>query len=129
MVFIYDEIHLCRLFLVKWPLPCSFDFATEHDQSRIKINNWIASETKNKILDMIPEDILDADTLLVLANAIYFKGAWQRPFDQKQTTKMNFVVDENHHREVDMMFAEYMALSSKDCSCSVEKFKSFISLP
>jgi serine protease inhibitor len=26
---------------------------------------------------------------------------------------MNFVVDENHHREVDMMFAKYMALSGK----------------
>jgi serine protease inhibitor len=94
------------------------DFATEHEQSRIKINNWIASQTKDKILDMIPENILDANTLLVLANAIYFKGAWQRPFDQKQTTKMNFVVDENHHREVDMMFAEYMALSGKNAEFS-----------
>ena len=94
------------------------NFSTEHEQSRIKINNWIASQTKDKILDMIPENILDADTLLVLANAIYFKGAWQRPFDQKQTTKMNFVVDENHHREVDMMFAKYMALSGKNAEFS-----------
>lgn len=94
------------------------DFSTEPEQSRLQINNWIASQTKDKILDMIPENILDADTLLVLANAIYFKGTWQRPFDQKQTIKMNFVVDENHDREVDMMFAEYMTLSGENAEFS-----------
>jgi serpin B len=49
------------------------------------INNWADHSTHGKIKDVVqwPFDPL---TRVILANAIYFKGRWDRPFD-KQATK------------------------------------------
>ena len=39
---------------------------------------------------MIKPGILSADSRLVLANAIYFKAAWLRPFEVKRTAQEDF---------------------------------------
>jgi serpin B len=55
------------------------------EPARQKINNWVEGQTKQRIKDLIPKGVIDAATRLVLTNAVYFKGAWQLPFDVKQT--------------------------------------------
>lgn len=61
------------------------DFA-QSEPARKTINDWVAKETKDKIQDLIPAGILNADTRLVLTNAIYFKSQWAKQF-QKYATK------------------------------------------
>lgn len=56
------------------------DFAAAPDSARQKINDWVDQETKGKIKDIIPPDSVDPSTRMVLANAIYFKAAWQEAF-------------------------------------------------
>jgi serpin B len=51
------------------------------EEARQAINHWVAEETEDKIRDLIAPGILDDLTRLVLANAIYFKGEWEQPFD------------------------------------------------
>jgi serine protease inhibitor len=54
------------------------------------INGWTADRTKQKIRNLVSEQALDAATLLVLVNALYFKGAWSIPFDEKRTRPAPF---------------------------------------
>jgi serpin B len=65
------------------------DFA-ETEAARRVINDWVAARTKDKIRDLIPPRLLDADTRLVLTNAIYFKSAWLSPFRKEGTQKQLF---------------------------------------
>ena len=67
------------------------------------INAWIEEQTKDKIKDMIKPDMLSDATKLVLTNAIYFKGLWEKQFDPNDTYKADFETDAFETVEVDMM--------------------------
>jgi serpin B len=56
------------------------DFRGDTEQARRAINTWVAERTRDRIKDLLQEGMLDADTRLVLTNAIYFKGDWDAPF-------------------------------------------------
>lgn len=56
------------------------DFEKSPDQQRERINGWVEEQTKERIKDLIPADVLDADTRLVLTNAVYLKAAWDQAF-------------------------------------------------
>lgn len=72
------------------------DFNEESAAERI--NRWVQEKTKDTI-DRIVEGPLDADTILFLINAIYFKGDWKKPFDPDETHEDTFygVNGEYHH--------------------------------
>lgn len=61
------------------------DFKGAFEASRVHINGWVATQTQDRIKDLIPGGALDADTRLVLTNAIYFLGDWQSPFERENT--------------------------------------------
>jgi serpin B len=54
--------------------------ASNRERARRAINNWVSHETQGKIKNLIGPNILNASTRLVLANAIYFYGDWDKPF-------------------------------------------------
>lgn len=45
-----------------------------------KINEWVADSTHDKITQLVDENALPAETLLVLANALYLKAPWYEAF-------------------------------------------------
>jgi serpin B len=53
------------------------------------MNEWAAHNTAGRIKTIVQPPI-PADTAIVLANAIYFKGTWLDQFDQKQTRPRAF---------------------------------------
>ena len=57
------------------------DFEGSPEQSRIRINDWVADRTEDRIKDLIPEKAIKKITVLVLTNAIYFNAAWNYPFE------------------------------------------------
>ena len=61
------------------------DFAGAPDESRIRINDWVAEETADKVTDLLPPGSLDGTTRLVLTNAIYFNASWLWPFSPRDT--------------------------------------------
>ncbi len=61
------------------------DFAANPDGSREAINRWVSDQTKQRIPELIPNGLIDEQTRLVLANAIYFKAGWLFPFDAAGT--------------------------------------------
>jgi serpin B len=61
------------------------DFKTAPEPSRATINTTIAQQTHDKITDLLPAGSIDANTRLVLANAIYFNAKWTAPFAKEST--------------------------------------------
>jgi serpin B len=58
------------------------DFAKP--ESAQTINHWADNKTRGKIKEVVRWPF-DPAVRVILANAIYFKGKWDRPFDKKQT--------------------------------------------
>lgn len=82
------------------------DFVGETERARRTINEWASDRTEGKIEDLVPRDIITKGTRLVLANAIYFKGLWESPFDEDDTRKSPFYVSAEEVVEVPMMYQE-----------------------
>jgi serpin B len=68
------------------------DFRADPEGSRELINDWVESQTNDKIKDLLPQGTIEPSTRLVLANAIYFSAAWANPFDASQTADRPFTL-------------------------------------
>jgi serpin B len=66
------------------------DFRGATEAARHTINTWVEQQTAGKIQDLIASGVLDASTRLVLTNAIYFKGSWEKPFRPANTKEDDF---------------------------------------
>ncbi len=67
------------------------DFRNHSERERKRINEWVETQTRGKIVDLLPRATVDSSTRLVLLNAIYFKANWLEPFDQANTRSMPFM--------------------------------------
>ena len=66
------------------------DFASAPEESRARVNDWVAESTEEKIKDLLPSGTIDSSTRLVLTNAIYFNASWLWPFSKNRTQKGSF---------------------------------------
>jgi serpin B len=79
------------------------DFRTGAEPSRQKINAWIEQQTRDRIKDLVPAGAVNSMTRLVLTNAIYFKGRWSVPFDERGTRPQPFRRVSGRPSDVPMM--------------------------
>ena len=79
------------------------DYAKDSEGSRQIINRWVEDQTEGKIKDLIPPGFLKPSTVLVLTNAIYFKGNWLFQFDPKETKEEDFKTSSGKIVKVPMM--------------------------
>jgi len=79
------------------------DFATAAEPARKTINGWVADQTKQRILDLVPAGQITPDTRLVLTNAIYFLASWAAPFSARATTDAPFTLVDGKTVTVPMM--------------------------
>lgn len=54
------------------------------------INGWTADRTHDRIPHLIPDDLLDPLTRLVLVNAVWFKAPWSKTFEPGLTRHLPF---------------------------------------
>lgn len=71
---------------------------------RLEINDAVEKETNSRIKDLIPKGSLNANTRMVLVNAVYFKGLWAKQFSEDSTRQQEFWVSSNESINVPMMF-------------------------
>ncbi|NWX12619.1 SPB6 protein, partial [Aegotheles bennettii] len=69
------------------------DFIHAWEDARKQINGWVEEKTEGKIQNLLAEGILNSLTRLVLVNAIYFKGNWEKQFDKERTDEMPFQIN------------------------------------
>jgi serine protease inhibitor len=81
----------------------NLDFKADAEGSRKIINNWVEEKTKSKIQNLLIPGILSDLTRLVLVNAIYFYGSWDKAFDEKETSKAQFYIEGKNNVQADLM--------------------------
>jgi serpin B len=82
------------------------DFAAAPDSARQQINDWVDRETKGKIKEAMPPGSVEPSTRMVLANAVYFKAAWQEAFVAKLTRDAPFTRLDGSQLQVPTMQTE-----------------------
>ncbi len=78
------------------------DFA-QGPGTRRRINDWVATQTRDRIRDLIPEGLPTPDTRLALVNAIHFLAPWEEPFEERATIDAPFTTTEGRRQDVKMM--------------------------
>lgn len=79
------------------------DFCHAADAACKAINEWGSAMTKRRVRDVVPRDCLTKDTRLVLANAIYFRGLWEHPFESKNTCDEPFFLHGGERAQAPVM--------------------------
>ncbi len=82
--------------------------AKEYDFSKGPkgINDWCSQQTHGLIPEMYEDDELFKQYSAVLLNALYFKGAWSKPFPKDKTFKGQFQNYDGTESEVNYMTAK-----------------------
>lgn len=80
------------------------------------INAWADENTHGRIKNIISGRI-PGDARVILANAIYFKGSWERKFDPKATKERAFHLQDGRQPQVAMMqqSGEFQYQEGKGC--------------
>jgi serine protease inhibitor len=78
----------------------SLDFT--NPEAAITINRWVAKITQEKVKELIAHDQIK-DAILVLINAIYFKGIWTEQFNPRHTRKQPFTLLDGQVKRHPMM--------------------------
>ncbi len=82
----------------------SLDF--DNPTSLKTINGWVNQQTNGRIPTIL--DKLNAEDMMVLLNAVYFKSDWKTKFDASKTVKSSFTKDDKTVIQVDMMQSDKM---------------------
>ena len=73
----------------------SLDIQGDTENSRQYINEWIADITRDKIPELLKPGVLSPASVMVLVNAIYFKGNWSEQFEEQSTNQQGVFVQED----------------------------------
>jgi len=65
------------------------------------VNDWVSTSTSGKITSIVDE--LPPNLVMLLVNAIYFKGDWREAFDKSKTTSAPFTTEGSGVVRVPMM--------------------------
>jgi len=81
--FLPDYLALCRKCYGTSIKPV--DYLEHTEAARKTINDWVTSKTNRKIVELLKPGVLNNSNVLVLVNAIYFKGNWDSQFEARYT--------------------------------------------
>jgi len=68
-----------------------------------RINGWVNEATRGRIPTLVKPEDLHPDLIMILMNAVYFKGEWQARFDPAQTREAPFTLADGQRKPVPMM--------------------------
>jgi serine protease inhibitor len=122
-LWVQQGIALAPDFLIRNQASYQAEIATldfSNPQAAATINEWVKRNTGGKIETIV--DQLDRSAIMVLINAIYFKGQWAKPFDPRRTRELPFTLPGGHQQHL------MMAQTGKFDYYAIQGFQA-ISLP
>jgi serpin B len=92
------------------------DFKNHAEVARETINQFVSDKTNGTIQNLFPQGSISSNDVLVLVNAIYFKGRWKASFPENETISRAFYLDDNSKIDVQTMHAngEYLYFENAD---------------
>lgn len=100
--------------------PETLDFG-KADAAAQRINGWVSGRTRERIKEIVSPDMFNANTTLVLANALHFKAAWREPFEPEITKAAPFTLASGEKVDVPFMAqTEHVGYAAKDGAVAVE---------
>jgi serpin B len=73
------------------------------DASANQINDWVSRNTRSRIRSLVTRGDLGG-TSLVLTNAVYFHGLWDKAFSKNATQERTFHLADGGEKKVQMMY-------------------------
>lgn len=70
-------------------------------EAKDMINGWVDNQTNGLIEEIV--DQIPTNVVMYLINALYFKGAWQQPFNPEQTFAQTFFKEDGSTVSTDFM--------------------------
>ncbi|NWH46051.1 A1AT protein, partial [Fregata magnificens] len=115
-LFIHNQLKLFQKFLddvtnFYYSEAISSDFQNSPEVTK-EINNYIETKTHGKIVGLLKN--LEPDTVMVLVNYIFFKGYWEKPFNNLFTRDDDFFLDAKNSVKVKMMHQSKAFNSHRD---------------
>jgi len=111
------------------------NFRAKPDEAVKTINSWVSDKTRAKIKELINRSLINADTRLILTNAIYFKGQWHKAFE-KDATKDEDWYGPNGTNKVPMLhqsgsywYWECDSFQALDLPCKDQQMSMLVVLP
>ncbi|XP_064482712.1 ovalbumin-related protein X-like [Ornithodoros turicata] len=95
------------------------DFSKENALVVSQVNQWVSTKTRGKIENFLSE--LPEDTVLLILNAVYFKGDWANKFQAARTKKLPFYNHGKTATPVDTMSrdGEYLYANDEEMNVNV----------
>eukprot|EP00897_Mesotaenium_endlicherianum_P004681 jgi/Mesen1/4240/ME000022S03529 len=85
--------------------PGAVPFEKAPEDARKEINMWVSERTSAKVKELLPVGSVEHATRVIVANALYFKGAWATKFDPAQTKDGDFHLLDGSATPVPLMHA------------------------
>ncbi len=67
------------------------------------INDWVKNKTNGKINEIVRAGDIDSHTILILIDAVYFKGNWRHQFNKANTKEAPFTLSDGKQKRIPMM--------------------------
>ena len=80
------------------------DFQESPEGAAKTINQWIEEATQGKIKEAVSRKSITDDTVLMVTNAVYFKGDWEDPFEETDTSDLPFYLLDGRAALVPLMY-------------------------
>ncbi|KAJ8923743.1 hypothetical protein NQ315_010324 [Exocentrus adspersus] len=71
------------------------------------VNSWVEKVTNGKVTKIVTPDDLQ-QTIMLITNALYFKGTWRHQFPKNQTYFGKFVVNYHNVHDIETVTVPYM---------------------
>ncbi|XP_059362900.1 neuroserpin-like [Carassius carassius] len=71
-----------------------------------RINSWVLNHTESKIQNLVSADDFSSSTMIMLANAVYFRGSWKNQFRPENTRTFSFTKDDGSEVQTLMMYQQ-----------------------
>lgn len=95
------------------------DFAADPAAARGVINHWIANQTYNRVQELFGPGKITPETKLVLANAVFFRAAWEHHFERDRTQIETFFVSAEQKMRVPLMYQQRSFRYTEDSTMQV----------
>lgn len=114
------------------------DFVNENSKVTQEINDWVKNKTHDQIHKLLNEGDLSRNNILVLLNAVFFKGTWKTQFDPEETSDEIFynrgldaeqILVPMMHLKEDVLYAEYNGIKILELPYKGEHISMVILLP